>query len=80
MTHCNESCPRSTAVTPAGLTEAVVQTVRQWLHNQRLRAAIQRERALLLTMSDSMLKDIGINRSSAEQEARRKDIPAIRKS
>jgi uncharacterized protein YjiS (DUF1127 family) len=29
-------------------------------------------------MSDTMLKDIGIDRAEAEQEARRSDIPANR--
>jgi uncharacterized protein YjiS (DUF1127 family) len=79
MTHCTENCSRDIVVTPVGLTDALLHTVGQWLKNQRLKADIQHERANLLTMSDSMLKDIGIGRTAAEQEAQRDDIPATRR-
>jgi uncharacterized protein YjiS (DUF1127 family) len=60
------------------MTDAIVHAVRQWLKNQRLKSAIQRERVSLLTLSDSMLKDIGVGRIEAEREALRDDIPANR--
>jgi len=78
MTHYTENCPQNFSASPVELTGGCVQTVRQWLRQQRLKARIQRERASLLTMSDSMLSDIGINRATAEHEALRRDIPAGR--
>ena len=78
MTHYIENCPRNLAASHSGLADAIAHAIRQWLSNQRLKAAIRRERAELLTMSDAMLKDIGVDRVAAHQEAGRTDIPANR--
>ena len=79
MTHYTENCPRDLAVSPVGPADTLLHAFRQWLSNQRLKAVIQRERASLATMSDSMLADLGINRAAAEQEAHRDDIPESRR-
>jgi uncharacterized protein YjiS (DUF1127 family) len=78
MTHYTENCPRNLAASPVGPIDSILHAVRQWVANQRLRAAIQRERASLLAMSDAMLRDIGIDRATAEREANRDDIPESR--
>jgi uncharacterized protein YjiS (DUF1127 family) len=79
MTHYTQNCPELFAASPAGPTGSFVQTLRQWLRQQRLIARIQRERAYLRDMPDSMLRDIGIDRATALHEAGRHDIPAGRK-
>jgi uncharacterized protein YjiS (DUF1127 family) len=48
------------------------------MNNQLLKIRIQHERRQLLSMSETMLKDLGISRATAEQEAQRTDIPASR--
>jgi len=78
MTHYTENCSTCIDASPSGLTDVIAHTVRQWLKQQRLRASVQRERADLLTMSDAMLRDIGIDRATAEHEALRTDLPAGR--
>ena len=78
MTHCTENYPVNLASNPVGLTDSLLQVARQWIAIQRLKIAIHRERAQLLTMSDAMLRDIGIDYATAEHEARREDIPATR--
>jgi uncharacterized protein YjiS (DUF1127 family) len=45
---------------------------------QLLKIRIQHERKALLSMSDEMLKDIGINHADAAQEAQRMDLPESR--
>jgi uncharacterized protein YjiS (DUF1127 family) len=79
MTHYTQNCPEIFAASPVEPTRgSFVQTLRQWLQQQRLRARIQRERAYLRSMPDSLLRDIGIDRATAEHEAERRDIPAGR--
>jgi len=48
------------------------------MNNQLLKVRIHHERRQLLSMSEAMLKDLGISRATAEQEAQRTDIPASR--
>ena len=79
MTYYIENCPRNLAESPAGFTGSLVYRACRWLQRQRVKTMIQRERDSLLTMSDAMLKDIGIDRSTALQEAHRVDIPAARR-
>ena len=79
MNHCTQNCSSSFVASPVGATESILQAVRQWLDNQRLKASLEQERASLLTMSDEMLKDIGIDRTTANREALRNDIPEHRK-
>jgi uncharacterized protein YjiS (DUF1127 family) len=78
MNHCIENCPRNLAESPSGFIGSLTQRARRWLQLQRVRIEIQRERDSLLTMSDAMLNDIGIDRSAALREAQRADIPASR--
>jgi uncharacterized protein YjiS (DUF1127 family) len=78
MTHYTENCPHNITVSTVGLTGSLVQILRQWMKQQRLKFRIQRERANLLSMSAAQLNDIGVDRSAADQEANRSDIPAAR--
>jgi len=78
MTNCTQSCTGSIATSRIGVIDTLVYLVRQWMHEQQLKASIKRERSALLSMSDAMLKDIGIDRVEAQQEAHRNDIPANR--
>ena len=78
MTYYSQNCPQTLADSPVGFTGYLSRIVGQWLQNQRLRSSIQSERRSLATMSDEMLKDIGIDRITAGQEALRRDIPEIR--
>jgi uncharacterized protein YjiS (DUF1127 family) len=48
------------------------------MKNQLLKIRINQERRQLLSMSEAMLKDLGISRADAEQEARRSDLPTTR--
>jgi uncharacterized protein YjiS (DUF1127 family) len=78
MTHYTENCPHNLTVSTVGFTGSLTQILRQWMDQQRLKSLIQLERASLLSMSDAQLNDIGIDRSTANQEANRSDIPAAR--
>lgn len=78
MTYYSQNCPQTLVETPVGFTGYLSRIVGQWLQNQRLRSSIQSERRCLMTMSDEMLKDIGIDRIEAEQEAQQKNVPGIR--
>ena len=79
MNHCTQNCSSSLVARPVGATESILKAVRQWIDKQRLKASIEHERASLLTMSDEILKDIGIDRATANREALRSDIPENRK-
>ena len=78
MTHYTGNCPHNLTVNTVGITDSLVQTLRQWMDQQRLKSQIQRERASLLSMSAEQLNDIGVDRSTANREANRSDIPAAR--
>jgi uncharacterized protein YjiS (DUF1127 family) len=78
MTYYTQNCPQSLIQTPVGFTGYLSRIVGQWLQNQRLKFRIQSERRSLMTMSDEMLKDIGIDRIAAEQEAQLKNVPGTR--
>jgi uncharacterized protein YjiS (DUF1127 family) len=78
MTHYTENCPHNLTVSTVGFTGSLVQILRQWMDRQRLMSRIQSERADLLSMSAAQLNDIGVDRSAANREANRSDIPASR--
>jgi uncharacterized protein YjiS (DUF1127 family) len=78
MTYYTQNCQQTLVQTPVGFTGYLSRIVGQWLQNQRLKSSIQSERRSLMTMSDEMLKDIGIDRIAAEQEAQLKNVPGIR--
>ncbi|MCP4978973.1 MAG: DUF1127 domain-containing protein [Gammaproteobacteria bacterium] len=60
------------------MLDSLAQPIRLWLKNQSLKHKIHQERQSLLSMSDAMLKDIGISQADAEQEASRDDVPLAR--
>jgi uncharacterized protein YjiS (DUF1127 family) len=78
MTHYTENCPHNLTVNTVGLTGSLVQILRRWMDQQLLKSRIQRERASLLSMSAAQLNDIGVDRSAANREANRSDIPTAR--
>jgi len=80
MTEYTQKCPVNLAASPIRLTDNLRRAARQWLASQRLKSSLRRERAQLLAMSDAELRDIGIDRATAEHEALRSDIPAGRNS
>ena len=78
MTYYNQNCPQAYAAPTAGLSGYLKQMVSQWMHDNRLKFTLHRERMSLASMSDDMLKDIGIDRITADRESIRRDIPAAR--
>ena len=78
MTAYTQDCSRSIAGHPAGVLEILTEAVYLWMKNQQLKFQLARERRQLQDMSDAMLRDIGIDRATAQAEAARRDIPASR--
>ena len=80
MTAYTEKCSRSMTGYTDGVLEILSQAFCQWMQTQRLRFKIAQERRLLLEMPEHQLKDIGLTRLDAVDEAMRSDIPASRAS
>ena len=78
MTAYTQNCSRSIAGHPAGVLDILAEIFCSWMKNQRLRFQIAHERRQLAAMSDAMLRDLGIDRISADAESARRDIPANR--
>ena len=78
MTNYSGNCSRNLAVESAGVLDTLFEKFCIWMKNQLLKIRIHQERRQLLSMSDAMLKDLGISRAEAEREARRSDLPAVR--
>lgn len=78
MTTYSENCSRSLAGESAGALDTLLEKFCIWMNNQLLKVRIQHERRQLLSMSEAMLKDLGISRATAEQEAQRNDVPVNR--
>ncbi len=78
MTTYTENCSRSIAGSSLGVFDTLVEKLCCYMKNQLLKARTRQERRQLLTMSEAMLKDLGISRADAEQEARRTDLPTAR--
>ncbi len=78
MTTYSENCSRSLAGESVGALDTLFENLCIWTKNRLLRMRIHRERRQLLSMSEAMLKDLGITRTAAECEARRTDLPATR--
>lgn len=72
--NCNQSIERNLYDTSGSL----VQRLQQWFEIQRLKATVRHERRQLLTMSEDMLKDLGITHGQAIEEAGRTDLPEAR--
>ncbi len=80
MTAYTEKCSRSMTGYPEGLLEILRQAFCQWMQSQRLKFRLARERRQLLEMADHQLKDIGLTRADAVDEALRTDFPPARVS
>ncbi len=78
MTAYTEKCSRSMTGYPEGLLEILRQAFCQWMQTRRLRFRIAQERRQLLEMPEHQLKDLGLTRADAVDEASRMDIPAQR--
>ncbi len=78
MTAYTEKCSRSMTGYPEGVLEILSQAFCQWMQTQRLRFELAQERRLLLEMPAHQLKDIGLSRAEAIDEASRTDIPEQR--
>jgi uncharacterized protein YjiS (DUF1127 family) len=78
MTTYSANCSRNSIESSAGVFESLIAKVCQYMTNQLLKARIHQERRQLLSMSEAMLKDLGISRAEAELEAQRTDLPANR--
>ena len=72
--NCNQGIEKSLFATSGSL----IQRLQQWVEIQQLKASLRHERRQLLEMSDVMLKDLGINRGQAIEEARQVDMPVSR--
>ena len=78
MTTYSENCSRSSVGSSVGTFEYLIEKSCHYMKSQLLKARIHQERQQLLAMSAAMLKDLGISRAEAEQEAQRTDLPAAR--
>lgn len=78
MTTCTENRSQSTVETSFGLLRGLGQALQNSFEIQKLKSIVTRERQQLLEMSDEMLKDMGITRTQAKQEAQRVDLPQVR--
>jgi uncharacterized protein YjiS (DUF1127 family) len=78
MTTYSGNCSRSLAGESVGVLDTLLEKFCIWMKNQLLKIRIHQERRQLLSMSEAMLKDLGISRADAEQEAQRTNLPAAR--
>jgi len=78
MTTYSGNCTDCVEIGTASAAESLLQRVLFWMKTQGLKASVTKERQHLLEMSDNMLRDIGISREQAQQEAQRVDIPENR--
>ena len=78
MTRYTQTCPPYTASDSSGRLDQLLDWSRRYIQKQALLQALSKERMQLKRLSPEMLKDIGIDRVKAKQEAGREDIPASR--
>lgn len=78
MTTYTENCAQSSIESSVGILDNLIGKISHYSKNQLLKARIKQERRQLSLMSATMLKDLGISRIDAEQEAQRTDVPAVR--
>lgn len=78
MTTYTENCTRSRVENSVGVLDILIGRIGYYAKIQLLKARIRQERRQLSEMSGTMLKDLGISRFDAEQEAQRTDVPAAR--
>jgi len=78
MTTCTQNCDQIVEQDSIGVFIKANQILQKWFATQILKARINRERQELLAMSDTMLRDMGITRTQAVEEAQRIDLPEAR--
>ena len=78
MTTCTQNCDPIVEERSIRVFSKLNQILQQWFASQLLKARINQERRQLLAMSDTMLRDMGITRAQAEEEAQRIDLPEAR--
>jgi uncharacterized protein YjiS (DUF1127 family) len=78
MTTYSTNCSRNIAGSSVGAFDNLVEKFCYYLKKQLLKARIHQERRQLLSMSEARLKDLGISRVDAAQEAQRTDLPVAR--
>jgi uncharacterized protein YjiS (DUF1127 family) len=78
MTTYSTDCSRNIAGSSVGAFDNLVGKFCYYMKRQLLKARIHQERRQLLSMSEATLKDLGISRANAEQEAQRTDLPVAR--
>jgi uncharacterized protein YjiS (DUF1127 family) len=78
MTTCTQNYDQNVEQGSIGVFVKANQILQKWFATQILKARINRERQELLTMSDTMLRDMGITRTQAVEEAQRMDLPEAR--
>ncbi len=72
-----ENCSRTIDESPVRVIN-LKQLITNWFRTQQFKVRLVQERKQLSQMSDEMLRDIGTDRSDADIEANRRDIPASR--
>ena len=80
MTIYAHNCPQTMTADTSGIFHRLSSWGRHFLLEQSLNHAIAKERKQLAKLSEAMLNDIGIDRSTAIAEARRTAIPTSRKA
>jgi uncharacterized protein YjiS (DUF1127 family) len=78
MTTYTQNCHQIVEQGSIGVFARLNQILQQWFGTQLLKVRVNQERAELLAMSDSMLRDMGITRAQAVAEAQRVDLPEAR--
>ena len=78
MTSYTQKCTPYTTSDSSGRLDQLLDWSRRYIHKQALKQALSKERIQLKMLSPEMLKDIGVDRIKAKQEASRADIPASR--
>jgi uncharacterized protein YjiS (DUF1127 family) len=78
MTTYSGNCSRSLAGESVGVLDTLLEKFCIRMKNQLLKVRIHQERRQLQSMSEAMLKDLGISRADAMREAQRTDLPAAR--
>ena len=78
MTIYTENCNQSIEGNFVNTLSSLVKRLQHWLKVQQLKINVRRERQQLLEMSDAMLRDMGMTRTQAQEEARKLDLPAAR--
>ena len=78
MIHYAKKDPKIMPTKASRVANKLLAWVWCYLQTQDFKHAIAKERRQLAGLSEAMLKDIGIDRMQAMQEAQRQDIPESR--